>query len=62
LRKAILSMTPRVPDSKGMFGRPEQVDPIRHFIGTAGGFGGNKAEDAVYLERRAQTERRYDPA
>ena len=49
LRKAILTMTPWVPDSKGMFGRPEEVNPVRHFIGTAGGFGGNKEQDAIYL-------------
>jgi hypothetical protein len=42
-------MTPWVPDSKGMFGRPEEVLPVRHFIGTAGGFGGNKEEDAIYV-------------
>jgi hypothetical protein len=49
LRKAILSTSPWVPDSKGMFGSPDQVDPIRHLIGTAGGFGGNREEDAIYL-------------
>jgi hypothetical protein len=49
LRKAILSMSPWVPDSKGMFGNAQQVDPVRHLIGTAGGFGGNREEDAIYL-------------
>jgi hypothetical protein len=49
LRNAILTMTPWVPDSRGMFGRPDEINPVRHFIGTAGGFGGNKEQDAVYL-------------
>jgi hypothetical protein len=49
LRKAILAVTPWVPDSKGMFGRPDEIIPVRHFIGTAGGFGGNKEQDAIYL-------------
>jgi hypothetical protein len=51
LHKAILSMSPWVPDSKGMFGSPDQVDPVRHLIGTAGGFGGNREEDAIYLNK-----------
>ena len=41
LRKAILTTSPWVPDSSGMFGRKEEDDPVRHLIGTAGGFGGN---------------------
>jgi hypothetical protein len=49
LRKAILGMAPWVPDSKGMFGDDTEVDPVRHFIGTAGGFGGNREQDAIYL-------------
>ena len=38
-----------VPDSTGMFGDEDEVDPVRHLIGTAGGWGGNRAEDAIYL-------------
>jgi hypothetical protein len=49
LRKAILAVTPWVPDSKYMFGNKEEVQEVRHLIGTAGGFGGNKEEDAIYL-------------
>ncbi|QDT39697.1 DUF1214 domain-containing protein [Stratiformator vulcanicus] len=49
LRKAILATSPWVPDSSGMFGRKDEVDPVRHLIGTAGGFGGNKRKDAIYL-------------
>lgn len=49
LRKAILAMSPWVPDSRGMFGSKDQVDAVRHLIGTAGGYGGNREEDAIYL-------------
>lgn len=48
-RKAILSLGPFVPDSRRMFGDTNEVDPVRHLVGTAGGFGGNKQEDAIYL-------------
>jgi hypothetical protein len=54
LRKAILTMAPWVPDSKGMFGKPDEVNPVRHLIGTAGGFGGLKEEDAIYLNKVPQ--------
>ena len=29
--------------------RKEQVDPVRHLIGTATGWGGNPDKDATYL-------------
>jgi hypothetical protein len=38
-----------VPDSRGMFGTKDKVDPVRHLIGTAAGWGGNPIEDAKYL-------------
>jgi hypothetical protein len=38
-----------LPDSKRMFGDVGDVDPVRHLIGTAGGFGGNAESDAIYL-------------
>lgn len=36
-------------DSKRMFGDVGDVDPVRHLIGTAAGFGGNPESDAVYV-------------
>ncbi|MNZ15990.1 hypothetical protein D3C78_329520 [compost metagenome] len=36
-------------DSKGMFGSRDEVDPIRHLIGTATAWGGNNEKDALYL-------------
>jgi hypothetical protein len=38
-----------VPDMKRMYGNKDQVDPVRHLIGTAAGFGGLPEEDAFYL-------------
>jgi hypothetical protein len=38
-----------VPDSRGMFGAQGKVDPVRHLIGTAAGWGGNPIEDAKYI-------------
>jgi len=37
-------------DSKRMFGDVGDVDPVRHLIGTAGGFDGNPESDAIYFE------------
>jgi hypothetical protein len=36
-------------DSRGMFGPKDKVDPVRHLIGTAAGWGGNPLEDAKYV-------------
>jgi hypothetical protein len=34
-----------------MFGRKEDVTEVRHILGTAGGFGGNRDQDAIYLNK-----------
>jgi hypothetical protein len=49
VREALLKLGETVPDTKRMFGAREQVDPVRHLIGTALGFGGNPEKDALYL-------------
>jgi hypothetical protein len=49
VRDGLLLMGSTLPDSKRMFGDVHQVDPIRHMIGTAAGFGGNPESDAVYV-------------
>lgn len=49
LRKAILSMSAWTPDSLRMFGTPEETSEVRHLIGKAGGFGGDRESDAVYI-------------
>ena len=38
-----------LPDFKKAFGTKEQVDPVRHLIGTAAAWGGNPDKDAIYL-------------
>ena len=49
VRDALLVLGRTVPDTKRMFGRRDQVDPVRHLIGTAMGWGGNPEKDALYL-------------
>jgi hypothetical protein len=49
VRQALLALGETVPDTKRMFGARGQVDPVRHLIGTAMGFGGNPEKDALYL-------------
>lgn len=46
---AILNLGPFIPDSSGMFGSKEEVDPVRHLIGTAGGWGGLPEREAYYV-------------
>ena len=46
---AILNLGPFIPDSSGMFGSKEGVDPVRHLIGTAGGWGGLPEREAYYV-------------
>ncbi len=50
-RATILQLAEPLPDTRGMFGAKDQVDPIRHFIGTAMAWGGNPEADALYLNR-----------
>jgi hypothetical protein len=38
-----------LPDFKRAFGAREQVDPVRHLIGSAAAWGGNPDPDATYL-------------
>lgn len=49
VRDALLVLGSTVPDLKGAFGKKEDVDPIRHLIGSATGWGGNPDKDAIYL-------------
>jgi len=49
VRDGLLMMGSTLADSKRMFGDVAEVDPIRHMIGTAAGFGGNPERDAVYV-------------
>ncbi len=49
LRDALLVLASTIPDFKRAFGTKAAVDPIRHLIGTAAGWGGNPDKDAIYL-------------
>jgi hypothetical protein len=49
VRDALLALGETVPDTKRMFGLRNQVDPVRHLIGSAMAFGGNPEKDALYL-------------
>ena len=48
VREALIALAATIPDTKGMFGRRDRVDPVRHLIGTATGCGGNAEKDATY--------------
>ena len=49
VRDALLALNETLPDLKRAGGRKDQVDPVRHLIGTAAGWGLNPEKDAVYL-------------
>lgn len=49
VRDALLSLNTTLTDTHRMFGSKDQVDPVRHLIGTAMGWGGNPERDAFYL-------------
>jgi hypothetical protein len=49
VRDALLVLGSTMPDFTHAFGTKDQVDPIRHLIGTALGWGGNPDKDAIYL-------------
>jgi hypothetical protein len=48
-RDALLALASGLPDTKGMFGPKDEVDPVRHLIGAASAWGGNPEKDALYL-------------
>ena len=45
---AILGLTQFAPDATRTFGARSEVDPVRHFIGAAGGWGGLPETEAFY--------------
>ena len=49
VRAAILEMAPYVPDSARMFGAKDEVDEVRHLIGTAGGWAGGPDWASYYI-------------
>lgn len=49
VREALAVLGRHLPDSKNVFGTKGRVDPMRHMIGAAMGWGGNPEEDAIYM-------------
>lgn len=50
-RSALLSLAEGLHGFDHMFGSSEQVEPVRHLIGTAAGWGGLPTTEAVYVGR-----------
>lgn len=48
-RKALLALASGLDAFDKMFGRRGEVDPVRHLIGTAAGWGGLPTEEATYI-------------
>jgi len=49
LLKAVIEIGRFAPDSFRVFGARDEVDPLRHFLGTAVGWGGLPEKEAFYL-------------
>ena len=49
LRADLLKRAAAIPDTNNMYGPKGKVDPERHLIGTATGWGANAPEDATYV-------------
>jgi hypothetical protein len=47
-RDALLELAKGMSDYEGAFGSKDQVNPVRHLIGTASGWGGLPTHEAVY--------------
>lgn len=49
VRDALLVLASTLPDTKRMFGKEGEVDPVRRLIGTASAWGGIPEKDTLYL-------------
>jgi len=49
VRDVLLVLATTIPNFSRAFGTKAEVDPVRHLIGTAAGWGGNPDKDATYL-------------
>src|SRR3984885_8097207 len=49
VRDALLVLASTMSDFRGAFGARNEVDPVRHLIGAAAGWGGNPDKAAIYL-------------
>jgi hypothetical protein len=55
VREALEQLGLTVPDSRRTFGTRDHVDPVRHLIGAAIGWGGNPENDAFYANLSPST-------
>jgi hypothetical protein len=51
IRDALLVLAKHLNNFRHAFGAKGQVDPIKHLVGTASGWGGNPDKEAIYLNR-----------
>lgn len=49
VRDALNVLADTVPDRNRMFGAKEEVEPVRHLLGSASAWGGNPEKEAIYL-------------
>jgi hypothetical protein len=49
VREALLVLASTLPDTNRMYGRKQDVDPVRFLIGAAMGWGANPPKEAMYL-------------
>jgi hypothetical protein len=49
VRNSLLVLASTIQDFRGAFGKKGEVDPVRHLIATAAGWGGNPEQVAFYL-------------
>jgi hypothetical protein len=49
IREALLTLAKHTDGFNRAFGTREEVDPVRHLIATAAGWGGNPDKDAIYI-------------
>ena len=60
VRDALVVLGETIPDWRRAAGRKDEVDPVRHLIVTATGWGLNPEKDAIYLNVTPKQERRQD--
>lgn len=59
-REALLKVAEGLPDSEAMFGKKVDVDPVRHLLGAAVGWGGLPETEAYYyIETEPRSMSRY---
>lgn len=49
IRDGLLALAKHTDGFRHAFGTKDEVDPIKHLIGTAAGWGGNPDKDAIYI-------------